>query len=161
MGPINCAFHKHANSKVQKATPSQLHFLLPAIIIMITSNKSCNTETHKTDRNPPITDHKPWPFEPVYVKFFFLRGPLRWLTAAKNANISWLLNFRVHVYLKSTVNSLARDSRHMIWCFWLQVCTCTLHNVSKLSFKQIYEFTSICKQDKQQDSLPSQASRVR
>ena len=37
------------------------------------------------DRNPPITNHKPWPFEPVKVKFCFLRGPLRWLTAAKNA----------------------------------------------------------------------------
>ena len=27
----------------------------------------------------------PWPFEPVRVKFCFLRGPLRILTAAKNA----------------------------------------------------------------------------
>ena len=35
---IYCAFHKHANSKVEKA-PSQLRFLLPSIIIMITSNE--------------------------------------------------------------------------------------------------------------------------
>ena len=59
-----CAFHKHANSKIQKP-PSQLRFSLPSIIITITSNEPWNTETHKTDRNPPITDHKPWPFEPV------------------------------------------------------------------------------------------------
>ena len=23
-----------------------------------------NLETQKKDQNPPITDHKPWPFEP-------------------------------------------------------------------------------------------------
>ena len=96
-------FHKHANFKVQKP-PSQLRFsLLSIIIITITSKEPWNTETHKTDRNRPITDHKPWPFEPVKVKFCFLRGPLRWLTAAKNANISWLLNFRIRMFLKSTV----------------------------------------------------------
>ena len=61
---IYCAFHKHENSKVQKP-PSQLRFSLPSIIITITSNEPSNTETHKTDRNPPITNHKPWPFEPV------------------------------------------------------------------------------------------------
>ena len=81
-----------------------MHFWLPSIIITITSNEPWNTETHKTDRNPPITDHKPWPFEPVKAKFCFLRGPLRWLTAAKNANVSWFLNFRVRVFMKSAVN---------------------------------------------------------
>ena len=53
-----CAFHKYANSKVQKP-PSQLHFLLPLIVITITSNKPSYTETRKTDRNPPITNQKP------------------------------------------------------------------------------------------------------
>ena len=97
-----CAFHKHANSKVQKP-PSQLRFSLPSIIITITSNEPGNKETHKMDRNPPITNHKPWPFEPVKVKFCFLRGPLRWLTAAKNAIVSWLLNFRIRMFVKSAV----------------------------------------------------------
>ena len=69
-------------------------FSLPSIIITITSNEPLNTETHKTGRNPPITNQKPWPFEPVKVKFCFLRGPLRWMTAAKNAIVSWLLNFK-------------------------------------------------------------------
>ena len=72
-------------------------------IITITSNEPWNTQTHKTDRNPPITNHKPWPFEPVKVKFCFLRGPLRWLTAAKNAIVSWLLNFRIRIFVKSAV----------------------------------------------------------
>ena len=97
-----CAFHKHANSKVQKP-PSQLCFSLPSVKIKITSNEPGNTETHKTDRNPPITNQKPWPFEPVKVKFCFLRGPLRWLTAAKNAIVSWVLNFRIRMSVKSAV----------------------------------------------------------
>ena len=45
------------------------------------------------------TNYKPWAFEPV--KFCFLRGRLRWLTAAKNANVSWFLNFRICMFLKS------------------------------------------------------------
>ena len=98
-----CAFHKHGNSKVQKP-PSQLRFSLPSIIITITSNEPWNTETHKTDRNPPITNHKRWPFEPVKVKFCFQRGPLRWLTAAKNAIVNWLLNFRIRMFVKSAVS---------------------------------------------------------
>ena len=86
---VYCAFQKHANCKVQKPL-SQLRFSLPSIIITIPSNEPWNTETHITDRNPPITNHKAWPFEPVRVKFRFLRGPSRWLTAAKNAIVSWL-----------------------------------------------------------------------
>ena len=97
-----CTFHKHANSKVQKP-PSQLRFLLLSIIITITSNEPWNTETHKTDRNPPITNKKPWPFEPIKVKFCFLRGPFKWLTAAKNAIVDWLLNFRIRMSVKSAV----------------------------------------------------------
>ena len=59
-----CAFHKHANSKVQKPPP-QLRFSLLSMIITITSNEPWNAETNKTDWNPLITDHKQWPFEPV------------------------------------------------------------------------------------------------
>ena len=99
---LYCAFHKDANSKVQKP-PSQLRFSLQSIILTITSNEPWNTETHKADRNPPITNHKPCPFEPVKVKFCFLRGTLRWLTAAKNAIVSCLLNFRIRMFVKSGV----------------------------------------------------------
>ena len=59
-----CAFHKHANSKVQKLPP-QLRLSLLSMIFTITSNEPWNAETNKTDWNPPITDHKQWPFEPV------------------------------------------------------------------------------------------------
>ena len=55
-----CAFLKHVNSEAQKP-PSQLRFSLPSIIITFTSNERWNTETHIMDRNPPITNHKPWP----------------------------------------------------------------------------------------------------
>ena len=106
---VYCTFYKHMNFEVQNL-PSLLRFLLLSIVIRTTSNEPWNTETHKINWNPPFTDHKPWPFEPVVVKFCFLRGPLRWLTAAKNANVSCLLNFRVPMFLKSAVtgkNSLA------------------------------------------------------
>ena len=43
-----------------KAAGSQLNFLLLSIIITITSNEPMNhvTETHKSDRNQPITNHE-------------------------------------------------------------------------------------------------------
>ena len=56
-------------------------------------------ETHKADRNPPITN------------FCFLRDPLIWLTAVKYANVSWLLNFRIHVFLKSAVRGSLEKPR--------------------------------------------------
>ena len=121
---IYCAFQKHANSKVQKPL-SQLRFSLPSIIITIPSNEPWNTETHITDRNPPITNHKPWPFELVKVNVCFLRGPLRWLTAAKNAIVSWLLNFRIRMFVKSVVNKT-------LWpklCLYLSVLKDNLNRV--------------------------------
>ena len=100
--------------------PSQLRFLLPSIIITITSNEPGNTEAHKTDRNRPITNHKPWPFEPVKVKFCFLGGPLRWLMAAKNEIVSGLLNFRIRMFVKSAVIVFHICS---LVCHWkLQLC---------------------------------------
>ena len=111
---VYCAFHKHANSKVQKP-PSQLRFSLPSIKITITINEPWNTETHKTDWNPPITNPKPWPFEPVKVKFCFLRGPLRWLTAAKNVVVSRLLNFRIRMFVKSAVTILVKFRWTLDW----------------------------------------------
>ena len=56
------------------------------------------------DWNPPITNYKPWPFEPTEVNFCFLRGLLRLLMGAKTTNISCLFNFRILVFLESTVN---------------------------------------------------------
>ena len=75
-----------------------IHFLLLSIIItiMIASNGPWNTQTHKMDRNPPISQSQ-------ILNFCFPRDPLRWLMAVKNGNFSCLLNFRVHVLLKCTV----------------------------------------------------------
>ena len=81
-------------------------------ILTITSNKPW-----KTKKGSKSTNHKPWPFEPVKLKFCFLRGPLRWLTAAKNANVNWLLNLRICVFLKSVVNSSRWVSRCQTW-YW-------------------------------------------
>ena len=67
---LYCVFQKHANSEVQKP-PSQLSFSLPSIIIPITSNEPWIPEIHKTDRDPPITNQKPWPFEPHWSKLLF------------------------------------------------------------------------------------------
>ena len=72
-----------------------------------TGNGPWHRETHETDRYPPVTNHKPWSFEPDKVNLCFLRGPLRWLTAVKHANVSWLLNFRIRLFLKSAVNLIA------------------------------------------------------
>ena len=38
----------------------------------------------KTDRNPPVINYKPWPFELFEMNICCLRGPLRWLTQQKN-----------------------------------------------------------------------------
>ena len=74
---LYCAFQKQPNSEVQKLC-SQLCFSLPSIMIRITSSERYNTETHKTGRNPPVTNHKPLPFELVEVNFCFPKGLLRW-----------------------------------------------------------------------------------
>ena len=59
-----------------------------------------------TQNGSKSANHKPWSFEPVGVNFCFLRGLLIWLTAAKKVNISWLLNFRIHVFMKRAVMAI-------------------------------------------------------
>ena len=104
-----CTFQKHANSEAHNYV---FCCRQSYNVIMITSNKLWNTETHKMDQNPPISNHKPWPTEPVEVNFWFLRGPLRWSTAVKIAlNVSWLLNFRICMSMKSTVNQICFSLR--------------------------------------------------
>ena len=100
-----CAFHKHANSKVQKR-PSQIEFL--AAVNHNYDQKQRTLKNRNTQNGSKSTNskQKPWPFEPVKqckVKFCFLRGPLRW-SAAKNAIVSWVLNFRIRMFVKSAVS---------------------------------------------------------
>ena len=102
---VYCTFQKQNNSENQKP-PSQLHFSLQSIIITITSNEPWNTGTHKTDRNSPIINQNHDLLQPSFkVNFCFLRGHLRWLRAAKNSNVSWLLNFRIHAVIGRALNS--------------------------------------------------------
>ena len=48
-----CTFQKHANSEVQKAAFT-FSFFAAVNHNTITSNEPCNTETHKTYRNPSV-----------------------------------------------------------------------------------------------------------
>ena len=103
-----CTFQKHANSEAHNYV---FCCRQSYNVIMITSSKLWNAETHKMDQNPPISNHKPWPIEPIEVNFCFLWGLLRWSTAAKKANVSCLLIFRICMFIKSAVNEI-RFSLH-------------------------------------------------
>ena len=83
---------------------SRLHI----IAIFTAVNHNCNhkqrtLKQRNTQNGSKSTNHKSWPFEPIKVKLCFLRGLLRWLTAAKNAILSWLLNLRIRMFVKSAV----------------------------------------------------------
>ena len=89
-----------------------------------------NHETQKHTKR--IESHQsrirnPWPFEPVKVNFCFLRGPLRWLTAGKNANVSSLLNFRIRLFLKSAVSIKRHDNKFNFNTIFIKIQT--LHKV--------------------------------
>ena len=100
---LSALFINTRNLKFKSRLHDYVFRFRESCVITMTSNQPWKTEIHKTDRSPPITVHKPWPFEPVEVKFCFRRGSLRWLTEAKNPNVSGLFNFRVRVFLKSSV----------------------------------------------------------
>ena len=77
-----------------------------AFFIAVNHNYDHKQQTLKhrnTQNGSKSTNHKPWPFEPIKVKFCYLRGLLRWLTAVKNAIVSWLLNFTIWMFVKSAV----------------------------------------------------------
>ena len=70
---IYCAFHKHANSKVQKP-PSQLRFSLSSIIITITSNEPWNTETQNGSKS---TNHRSQTFWTCLGKVLFAKRSVK------------------------------------------------------------------------------------
>ena len=76
-------------------------------------HKQWTLKHRNTRKGLKFTNHKSqtWPFELVKVKFCFLRGPLKWLTAVKHAIVSWLFNFRICLFLKSAL---------MKWPWWRQ-----------------------------------------
>ena len=67
--PILLRFSKTHELWSSKAAFTIGCFSLPSIIIIGSQATNLETQTHKTDRNHPITNHKPWPFESVEVNF--------------------------------------------------------------------------------------------
>ena len=66
-------------------------------------SQATKLETEKHTKRIEIHKSQTMTFWTREVKFCFLRGPLRWLTAAKNAIVGWVLNFRIHMFLKSAI----------------------------------------------------------
>ena len=81
--------------------PSQLHFSLPSIITTITSNEPWNTGTHKTDRKFTNHQSQAMTFWTCWSKFLFPERSTKMIDGSENANVSWLLNFGIHMFLKS------------------------------------------------------------
>ena len=90
--------------KLTKATFTTVFFF--AAVNHNYNQKQWALNHRNTQSGSKTTNHKPWPFEPV--KFCVLRVRLKWLTAVKNENVSWLLNFRICMFLKKCSNTLLR-----------------------------------------------------
>ena len=136
LSQVPCIFSVLRFSKTCKLWHSQLRFLPPSIIQCNYDHKQQTLKHRNTqmDQNPPISNHKPWPIESVEVNFCVLRGPLRWSTAVKKTNVSWLLNFRICMFMKSTVNQI---------CFSLRTSdAASLHQVAHPSLPPFSLFIS-------------------
>ena len=94
-----CVFQKHANSEVQ-TLPSKMRFSLSSIIITI-MEKQRTLKQRNAQNGSKSANHKSQTITFLKENFCFLRGPLRLLTAAKNANVSQLLNFRICVFFEN------------------------------------------------------------
>ena len=90
--------------KLTKATFTTVFFF--AAVNHNYNQKQWALNHRNTQSGSKTTNHKPWPFEPV--TFCVLRVRLKWLTAVKNENVSWLLNFRICMFLKKCSNTLLR-----------------------------------------------------
>ena len=91
------------------------HFSLPSILLLsqammlVTQKYTKRIEIHQWEITTiNMTLWSRWS------NFVFLRGNHRWLTAAKKAKVSWLLNFRVHVFLKSTVSPKSYQHQYLL-----------------------------------------------
>ena len=96
-----CTFHKAHQSHFHNC------FFFFAAVNHNYNQKQWALNHRNTQSGSKTTNHKPWPFEPV--TFCVLRVRLKWLTAVKNENVSWLLNFRICMFLKKCSNTLLRD----------------------------------------------------
>ena len=109
-------FKKLVNQAFSKPSWKQFKNICPLTALFKNTREFNHNYDHKqqtlkhrnTQNGSKSTNHKPWPFELVEVNLRFLWAPLKylkWLTAAKNANVSWLLNFRIRVFLKRAVSN--------------------------------------------------------
>ena len=80
-------------------------------------HKQRTLKQRNTQNGSKSTNHKSqtMTFWTCEVKLSFLRGLLRWLTAAKNAIVAWLLNFRIRTFVKRAVN---RRSQFAVYATW-------------------------------------------
>ena len=80
-------------------------------------HKQQTLKHRNTQNGSKSTNHKSQiiVFWTHWLNFCFLKDPLRWLTTVKNANISWLLNFRMCVFMKSTVTRWYLFGQNEIW----------------------------------------------
>ena len=146
-----------------------MRFSLPSIIIIaITSNESWKTKTHKTDQNPPVTNHDKVKFWAQLFERWIARMQLnieyrvliRWIViyqvdiaiqrlnnrhlfpkmsakmidGSKSANVSWLLNLRTRLFLKSTVNECPLRELPLYNIFVHNTVTCMKPNIFDLSY---------------------------
>ena len=91
------------------------HFSLPSILLLsqavtlVTQKHTKRIEIHQWEITKiNMTLWSRWS------NFVFLRGNRRWLIAVKKAKVSWLLNFRVHMFLKSTVSPKSYQHQYFL-----------------------------------------------
>ena len=94
---------------------------------------------------------------------WFLRGPLRWLTAAKNANVSWPLNFRVRVFLKSAVKAATflSKSSNMPWRNQICIAPVSATGIAKCLYSKETTCPRICSKSRSKSAKSSLPVGVR
>ena len=91
-------------SKLRELWSSKAAFKIfspPSIVITITSNEPWNKETPKTDRNQPITNHKP--FGAVQVNFCFLKTSAKMIDGGEKLKRQLLFELQNSRVLKISV----------------------------------------------------------
>ena len=94
----------HANSAHWSQRLLRIHFSLSSIIIMATYSQRTLKNRNKRNGSKSINHNsQTCPFDPVKANFCFLRGPLRFLTAAKTYFVVAVDLSRVRMFLKIAI----------------------------------------------------------
>ena len=93
---------KHANYEVQKPAFAVTFF---AAVNQNYDHKQRISKHRNTQNGSNSTIHKSqtMTFWTRYRNLLFPKTPLKMIDGSENANVSWLLNFRIRVYMKSAV----------------------------------------------------------